>query len=382
MKILFIPSWYPTKDSPLSGTFFREQANALHKNGHEVFVLFSQVISIRLIFKKLFNREENEDFDNFQTLRLIRYSFFPRRIFSRMRIFENSILNFRGYKIIKSRYDFIPNIIHAHSMLYAGTSADYISSKTNIPFLITEHSSGFQRNLYYRNELSKFLFVLSRAKKVITVGPGLKSELNKLVPMLEIDIIPNLVDTEKFKIKSKRKSQNFTFLSIGSLVSYKGFENLLIAFSKLQSLNIQLIIAGDGPDFLKLKNLSKSLNVENRVNFKGRISREKVPELYHYCDAFILTSQVETFGVVFIEAFSTGKPVIATKSGGPDLIVNKDNGILIPINDLNKTVKAMETMISNIHSYESKKIREYCIDNFSEKAIVKKLTKIYSEITC
>ena len=98
------------------------------------------------------------------------------------------------------------------------------------------------------------------------------------------------------------------------------------------------------------------------------------------CNVFVLASRFETFGVVLIEALSSGKPVISTRNGGADDIVNDLNGTLVNIDDIDDLGKNMYSMYKNYNKYESSEIREDCIGRYSKEVIMQKLLNIYENI--
>jgi glycosyltransferase involved in cell wall biosynthesis len=98
------------------------------------------------------------------------------------------------------------------------------------------------------------------------------------------------------------------------------------------------------------------------------------------CDAFVLSSDYETFGVVLIEAASCGKPLIATMGSGPESIVTPALGILVPPRDQKSLAAAMVRMRVRISDYNAPAIRRECLDRFGEKAVVDKLVSVYHRI--
>jgi glycosyltransferase involved in cell wall biosynthesis len=116
------------------------------------------------------------------------------------------------------------------------------------------------------------------------------------------------------------------------------------------------------------------------VIFLGKLSHENVKKEMMKCNVFVLSSLTETFGVVLIEALSCGKPVISTKSGGPDDIITRDNGILITVNDDQDLSKAMREIYDNYHLYNSNKIRQDCLNKYGSNAITDQLINLYNEV--
>ena len=113
---------------------------------------------------------------------------------------------------------------------------------------------------------------------------------------------------------------------------------LIRAFSKAfkDQPKVNLTIVGDGPEYNNLNNLIKTLKMEKQISLYGSANREEVKMLLQKSDAFVFSSQYETFGVVLIEAMACGLPVVATKCGGPESIIDSDKvGLLSEINEMN-----------------------------------------------
>ncbi|GAB7388783.1 glycosyltransferase [Bacillaceae bacterium] len=379
MHILIVPSWYPTALQPIGGIFFKEQAQALQKYGYKVTVVFPELWSVKTIGKqKSPSGISFEIEDGLNTYRYRGYNFFPRVPYA---------VGILYYKRLKTLYKKIvdeqgkPDLIHAHSCLWGGWAAAKLSQKENLPFVITEHSSAFARNLIKPYQKKLVSYTLLQAKKVIVVGPGLKKELAKyVVDENKIALIPNIVNVDSFYPKQRTSIlKKFRFFSLAILTQNKGMDILIQAFAKAfrHNQDVELIIGGDGEERKNLENLVRELKVENNVKLIGALSRDQVREQMQQCDAFVLASRYETFGVVFIEALACGKPIIATACGGPEMIVNEKNGLLVPVNDVEALGKALKYMVDQYEQYDPELIRRDCIEKYSEEAVVSKLNEIY-----
>jgi len=380
LNVLIIPSWYPTHENKLSGVFFKEQAEALYKYGHNVTVIYIEMCSLKHFFTakrigKLYKKIEN----GITVYKYKTFNWFPKM---NMMPFMYYIYLKKIYKKVFKKY-FKPDVIHIHSCLYAGFGGVKLAKNKNIPVLITEHATMYERNLVKKREEIYIKYAFNNANLVISVSKSLKSIIDKyIINKNRSIVIPNIVNTYFFDIPSNDfKASKFTFFSLGFLTYKKGFDVVIKAFSKLCLYNeAQLLIGGDGEEKTKLIKLVKKLKMEDRILFLGNLDRNEVLKNMQKCDAFVLGSRYETFGVVIIEALACGKPVIATKCGGPNDIINKKNGYLVNVDDVESMYNSMKKIIKNKNQFDANIIRKDCIQRFSEEAVVKKLNKVYNRL--
>lgn len=112
----------------------------------------------------------------------------------------------------------------------------------------------------------------------------------------------------------------------------------------------------------------------------GQLTRQEVVEKMHECDVFVLASDFETFGVVYIEALACGKPVIGTRNGGAEDIINETNGVLIDIDNVAQLSDTMKKMYTNEIKFDSNKIAEYTHKRYSSENVAAQLISIYKGV--
>ncbi len=374
MHILILPSWYPTKNNELSGIFFKEQAEALAKQHVNIGCIAINESSPRYMFRKkefIFHFDD-KNINGINTISVL-YPM-PNR-FKRLRSIVRKII----FKILFSKYIKKygkPDLVHLHSFLY-GDLAIWIKEKYGINYVVTEHSTGFARDLYSEKELVFAKKVFMNSKINICVSNEFKTLLeNKLG--VKFKYIPNSIDTKYFLPHVNNKN-SFNFINIAFLDKKKNQYILIEAFTKAfhNDKDVTLTIVGSGPEYKNLKNLIEKLNMHQQIKLYGTADRKEVLKLLQNSDAFVLSSQYETFGVVIIEAMSCGLPVIATKCGGPESIVVDDKlGKLVYININDLSLGMLEVYSKK---YDSEYIRKYVIDNFSADVVSLKLMQVYRQ---
>ena len=359
MHILIIPSeHYVTPQAPLGAIFQHQQAHALKEKGIKVGVVSAGFVPFRKQFSP-YPYPSFEDDGSVNTYRCYKRILIPGRIANK--VFWKYLIKlylklFKKY--IKDQG--MPDIIHTHNCLYAGAIALKIKERYGIPYLITEHSSAYVRGLISNHQARLIKRVLKNANVKTVVSTRFGSLLENLFGADACPNYPifNLLDerfeNEKNILKGIKENQDiFTFLNIANLDANKNQSDFLDAFARKFKGNskVRLKIGGDGPLRGQLETQAKALGIENQVTFTGMLRREEVLFEMQDCDVFVLPSIVETFGVVLIEALACGKPVIATKCGGPEDIINQNNGILLPTKNVGALAEAMENMHINIDKY-------------------------------
>ena len=389
MHILIIPSTYPSPENQTSGIFYRDQALALRKAGHSVAVLVAPIVKSKrkilsgdLSFYKNDIKTYNDH--GVRTIILkywswIPFSFFPALQFLNIKKMQEEMLDiFLSY----SQQYGMPDVIHAHTAIWGGVLGCFLKKKTKLPFILTEHSTGFSRKIYKPWQLTYAQKTFQSADVLLAVSESLSDAIKQLDKKLSVLVLGNIVSTDYFQPTEQLSPNNpFTITSIGFLDAKKNFSLLIRAFAKAfkRDNRAMLNIVGNGAEKRMLEKLSKELGLEKKVKFWGHLERSKVLQIIQNSHIIISSSNIETFGVTLIEAHSCGKPVIATRSGGPEDFVTKENGILVPIGDVNALAEAMQRMIENYGHYDPEKIRSECTDRFGEIAITRQLEKIYQD---
>lgn len=174
---MFIPSWYSNVRNKVHGSFFKEQALELQKAGVKVTVAYNEVWPLTMLGK--IHEEKGLKYnveDGLKTYRYKNYNYIPKNPLM-FKVFNKRMEKL--YKEIVKKEGAI-DIIHAQSSLWGGISAAYIAEKYNIPLVITEHSS-VERGPYVKKSYIPFICdSYKKAQKVITVGNGLKNEIESL----------------------------------------------------------------------------------------------------------------------------------------------------------------------------------------------------------
>lgn len=374
MRVFVISKGMPTEQYPLNGIFEFDQAKALARSGAEVAML---VIDFRSgSYKRKYGFSEYET----EGVRVFELSL-PLGLYRR----ALPLLRYLLIKVYKKAVKACgqPDIIHAQ-FYSIGAIAAVLKKRYKVPFVITEHSSKLNTDLQNISQLDLNLAksAYQCADKLIAVSHALAANLKNNF-QVEATVIPNIVDVSQFQYVERTSKDDFTFISVGNLVKIKGFDQLLEAFAEAFKADnaVKLSIVGDGPELENLQNTVARLNLNGKVSLLRTIGRNRIKSFYQEGDAFVLASHSETFGVVFIEAMATGLPVIATSCGGPNDIVTENAGYLIPVDDRQALVSALQAMRNNAYNFNSLEISRNCIEKYSPETVGRQIIEAYTSVS-
>lgn len=384
-KILILSSWYPNPSSPVSGSFVQDQALALSRQ-HDVAVLAPVLLHWRKYVAeyKDGNHWEMEDANGIGVL-IKSICITPGwqryyKLWSSYYYWETM----QGFKELTLAWG-VPDILHAHIVLPGGLAALKLGRAHNIPVVLTEHSGPFSSQLGTPITRRLALKTLQGVNTVIAVSPALKKQIHDFYQDAKVEVIGNVVDENYFNPEPPAhiKSHLFRFLTISSLVSGKGIDDLIEA-TRLLVLQVgkrfEVIIGGDGPTRSDLEKRVVEYGISDLVRFTGFLKRFEVREWINKSDVFVLPSHGETFSVALVEAMACGKPVIATRCGGPEFIVTPETGLMVDVSNPSSLASAMESFLKGHSVFDSDQIRESVTKRFGQMAFLNRMNTIYESV--
>ncbi|MEM8948128.1 MAG: glycosyltransferase family 4 protein [Pseudomonadota bacterium] len=237
-------------------------------------------------------------------------------------------------EIIRQEGDF--DLIDAHVYYPDGVAATLLAHKLGKPVAVT--ARGTDLNHYPERYPLVGRMIAKTAKQVdasITVCAALRDALIGLgIDPDAVHVMRNGVDLDQFhpidRDAARRHWQcrRTTLLSVGHLIERKGNELVIEALGQLS--DVDLILAGDGPERSRLERLAAKLGVADRVRFVGVVSHHDLPSLYSAADALLLASSREGWPNVLLEALACGTPVIASRNWGtPEIVSKPEAGLLV-----------------------------------------------------
>jgi len=244
------------------------------------------------------------------------------------------------------------DLIDAHVYYPDGLAAAWLAQRLKKPVTVT--ARGTDLNLYPRRYPLIGRMIAKAAREVnasITVCSALKQALIELgAEPADVHVLRNGVDlalfrpTDRQAVRCQWNIRTKTLLSVGHLIERKGHDLVIRAIQHLG--NVDLIVAGDGPQRKSLERLAARLGLTDRVRFVGVVDHQTLPSLYGAADALVLASSREGWPNVLLEALACGTPVIATRNWGtPEIIKSAEAGLLVNERTPEALTKAIKQLL-------------------------------------
>ncbi len=376
MHVLVIPTWYPNGADKLIGIYHKEYCEALANHGIKVNMLYvdRQKVShpLRYLFmsKKEHIKEKNYDIYMRKNFDIRRFSY-KLSIDSYCKTLEKEFVD---YIKINGK----PDILHAEVTIPAGYAVCKLGKKYNIPVVVSEHATYYQR--FFNDENKKYSDFVLKNSYYTTVSKYMADYILKTHN--QCDVLPNLVDTKNF-VLPRKKIEGIKLITVVGLRKVKRVDDIISALKILieekKIKNATLTVVGDGLDASYFKNRCSELNMDKYVTFVGKKNKEEIAKLLNKHNIYVMSSEIETFGIPAIEAFASGIPVVATKCLGPEEFVDKKNGKLISIANPNEIADAILDIYNNYDKYDIKYLRESA-NRYSADTVINKAIKIYKKL--
>lgn len=255
-----------------------------------------------------------------------------------------------------ARREFAPDLLHVQCFGPNGVYALAMHRRFRIPLVITSHGETVADDhaVFERSALLRFALrrALAAAAAVTAPSQFVIDDLRGAYGLVAGTVVPNGVVLDPPDSPDPRETPTPAgryLLGLGRLGRMKGFDLLVDAFARADlERDIRLVIAGDGPEHGRLRAQVDRLALGDRVEFTGRLDGAAVAGAMSGALAVVVPSRMEAFGIVALEAWRSGAPLVMTnRGGGPSFVRDGIDGILVDPEDSNALVAALERVSSD-----------------------------------
>lgn len=281
-------------------------------------------------------------------IRVIRQVAFPKDKLKALSLFFSIVINRNKLE----KYLDACDCTHAHYLLIDGYFSYTIYKKYKLPYVVTVRDEiCLFDNIILRNMVKR---IIKSAKYVVTTNKVNKERLLKYIDK-DIKLIPHGVVSDNLYL-DLNVNDTIIITTVSKLVKGKRIDILIKALEMLQDINYELNIIGDGPEYEYLKSISSKVN----CNFKGELSYYEVIQELKIGDVFVLPSESESFGRVYIEALASSNAVVAVEGTGIDgLFKNNQEVIYMKKNSVSSLYEILNELLRDRDKIRKMKLKGY-----------------------
>jgi len=362
---------YPTFGG--SGVLATELGMALSEKGHEVhFISYQQPVRLNFHPNIYYHEVTVQNYPLFD---------FPP--------YETALTSTLVHVITNNNLD----LLHVHYAI-PHASAAYFAKQIlkkqgrDIPFITTLHGTDITLVGRDQTYAPVVTFSINESDAITAVSKNLREETYKHFQIeKDIHVIPNFVDTSKFRQSDKEHFKKMLAPSGEKILAHvsnfrkvKRVEDVIHVFEKVhEKIPSKLLMIGDGPERQSAEELCRTLGICNDIRFLGK--QEQMDEILSITDLFLLPSQYESFGLSALEAMACGVPVISTNVGGlPEINVQGKTGYLSDVGDILSMADHSTFILSDENLQRFKDAALEHARNFEKARIIPLYEQLYDEV--
>ncbi|HEY1754525.1 MAG TPA: glycosyltransferase [Bryobacteraceae bacterium] len=288
---------------------------------------------------------------------------------------------------LRRNFDF--DLIHAHFTYPDGVVAIELGRLYNVPVIVTEHIPWDVWAAKYPKVRERAAQAALRCAYHVSVSESVRRTVEESTGQKDnFVVVPNGVDGSLFTAgeNGQKRSRN-QILFAGAVRPIKGVDVLLRAVRLLvnQGVDANLLVVGEAyygsyrKEETRLRQLALELDLETKVRFAGKKSPADLAADMRESAVLVLPSRAESFGMVLVEALASGTPVVATRCGGPEDIVNDQVGVLVPKEDPEALAKGIRHVLEHTEEYPPAKLRAHALEKFGLEPVGNRMARLYEQ---
>lgn len=400
-KICLITDWFPTKNNPYQGLFFKEQAIAVREDFDFMVVRYHEYVSL-LPFGKYYSEIINK-YEN-----IVEYSLdvhIPAFVFI-MDIIKSNIviMTKKGYvdgigsyascarkrivtKVLKKA--FTKSITEKFDALYCVDAQkeayllQVVSKLTGKPYVVGEHAPvpWTGRQIMDINKLA-----IEKANCYLAIS---KDKIRQLmlqnIWLPKIVYLGNMIDENRFQI-SKKNDTTKTLLIVAANSYYKNYGMFISVMDRLceitvEAFNIMIVgyasNSGYSKDVEKFEEDIQKSKFYKNTSLIREIPHSEIQKVYNKADAFVMTSIQEGQPVSALEAACCGLPIFSTRCGGVEDYVDESIGRIYDVDDIEGFAQGLKEFIESSMVFNQEHIREKVVGLFGKKVFLSKFKEVF-----
>jgi glycosyltransferase involved in cell wall biosynthesis len=361
LRILFVPQWYPAKDGHNNalGTFCREHVRAA--------ALYDDVAVMAYYSRPggwptlAWERADDSGIPTFYG------------VFGHSPIPKTTLPFFRWHlrrAILRVIQEWgRPDVIHTQdAYAYHVINA---ARNLQIPFVISQHWSGFMRRTLSQSETRRFSKAFAQAALVFPANYYAAADYESYGIQVPTTWLPNALDTSIFYPSDGLVEREPWLLHVSGFTAPKRFPDIIRAFAcaRLQRPRAILHIVGEGKGRAEMEALAERELAPGSFCFHGYLTKPEVADFMRRACGLVFPSEFETFGCVLMESMACGCPVLTTRVGGIPAVVRDGDGLFVEVGDVDDIARKMIQLIDGAHGIDVARTSRVTRERFSHETV-------------
>jgi glycosyltransferase involved in cell wall biosynthesis len=294
----------------------------------------------------------------------------------------------RSVRRLRATFPF--DLIHAQFTYPDGVVAACLGRQYDVPVVITEQNSWLPWMNDYASVRRRSIWAVRQSACHISIGQSVRRTVEHFVGAgaENLTVIPNGVDPSEFPLAAPAEARDPNqILFVGAIRPVKGVDLLIRAVRILvdRGRPVHLLLVGEAfysryqQEETRLKQMCRDLGIADRVRFAGKQLPPELGQTMQQSAVLVLPSRIEALGMVLVEALMSGTPVVSTRSGGPEEIIDDRVGVLVPTEDPEALARGIEQVLDHPDRYDPDVLRAHAIARFGLESVGRRLLHVYEE---
>ena len=403
-RICLVTNWYPTKENPYAGSFFKEQAFALSEDFDFTVVHCTDRSQIKspqywlnaLRGKTLWVEKTNTEQNTVEytvDFQLPWYAVLEQRLYG----LKRGTVRADSPRYLQKKQALLENVCRTHfagtiDMVYCvnaqreSSTAQTIAQTLHVPYVIAEHAPfPWPGSILHSAEKA----AMEQADTFLAISyDKIRQVMMQDVKLQNVAYVGNLVNEEQFILGSGSQGEK-TFVIVAAHTFYKNYPLFITVFNRLTEITdvpFRVMVVGYNANkgysqnAEELEQMLQSSRFADWVELIPAVSRDQIHTVYGRADAFVMTSVQEGMPVSALEAGCCGLPIFSTACGGVEDYVDDTIGRIYKIIDSESFAQGLKAYLEGEISFDPAQIRQRIVSQFGRKAFTDNMTAIFNDI--
>lgn len=383
MNVLWLASWYPNRLQPTTGDFIERHARAVAPFVKQLIIINVNKDDKLPADKVEIQQQQNGNITVFTAYYGPKPNGILSKVFSQKQYRRLQLELYNKASTLFGQ----PDLVHVHVAMKAGLFAVWLKKKFNIPYIVTEHWSGYfeesQPNIYQMGWLFRKLNnrVLKNAAILLPVTEHLAKTITHDFVKMKYQVIPNVVDTSIFFPAEKKITDVTKLIHASGMGDEKNVNLIISALQIWKQRGGKFIMDFYGAVPAEYVQMIKDCKLDEQVFFHEEVAQPVLATAMQESDALVMFSKYETFGCVLIEANAAGLPIIANQLPAfKEIIKDGENGLFADDNTAEALAAKLEAFDKIKNEVQKENISARACSLYSYEVVGARIAAIYKSI--